>query len=118
MSKPAKKRHVGAGVDFKPAIKGRDGTKRPTYVPDAYSDCWICTGKKTRHGYPMLNSQPAHRVMYEAVYGAIPFGFEVHHLCERRDCCNPDHLVIVTRLDHRKLDESKRRERDSVNRAA
>jgi hypothetical protein len=48
----------------------------------------------------------AHVVFYERVYGPVPKGLEVDHLCRQRDCCEPLHLEAVT---HK---ENMRRSRD------
>ena len=38
----------------------------------------------------------AHRYTYEAVWGYIPDGLQIDHLCRNRGCCNPLHLEAVT----------------------
>jgi HNH endonuclease len=38
----------------------------------------------------------AHVVAYELVYGPVPAGRQVRHLCSRSLCCNPSHLVAGT----------------------
>lgn len=44
-----------------------------------------------RHGYKL-----AHRMTWEAVYGPVPKGLHLDHLCRNRACVNPDHLEPVT----------------------
>src|SRR5690606_9570912 len=39
----------------------------------------------------------AHRMVYEAVWGTIPPGLVLDHLCRNRACTNPGHLEQVTR---------------------
>ena len=38
-----------------------------------------------------------HRIAYEIMYGPIPQGMTLDHLCRVRHCVNPDHLEVVTR---------------------
>jgi len=40
--------------------------------------------------------RPLHRVIWEMVYGKLPAGRELDHLCRNRACCNLNHLEIVT----------------------
>ena len=42
----------------------------------------------------------AHRVVWRRVYGPIPRGLEVDHLCEITLCQRPDHLDLVTRSEN------------------
>lgn len=64
-------------------------------------DCWIWQGSKVRGGYGRIKvtsdrNQYVHRVVFEAMVGAIPPGMELDHLCRNRACCNPAHLETVT----------------------
>lgn len=62
-------------------------------------ECWPFIGHLDRDGYGQIRtgtrqqgtSRP-HRVVYEAMVGAIPDGLELDHLCEVKSCCNPYHL--------------------------
>lgn len=38
----------------------------------------------------------AHKVMYELVFGSVPSGLQLDHLCRTPPCVNPDHLEAVT----------------------
>lgn len=49
----------------------------------------------------------SHRYAYEAIKGAIPKDLQVHHACGNRTCCNPAHMVLMTREDHGRLSMSK-----------
>ncbi|MDJ0010145.1 HNH endonuclease signature motif containing protein [Gordonia alkanivorans] len=64
-------------------------------------DCWVWAGaidKKTGYGRVQMDrsSKYVHRVVYEALAGAIPGGLHLDHLCRIRECCNPAHLEPVT----------------------
>ena len=67
------------------------------------STCWFYTGTKAS-GYGTITVDGkrilAHRIMYEAVNGAIPDGKEIDHLCIIRHCVNPEHLQAVTHLEN------------------
>ena len=62
--------------------------------------CWIWEGTVNqgygvikRHRLPRLF---AHRLSYEKVYGEIPEGLQVDHICRHPACFNPNHLRAVT----------------------
>ena len=40
--------------------------------------------------------RPAHRVLYEHLYGEIEKGLEIDHTCFNKKCVNPMHLDKVT----------------------
>lgn len=42
----------------------------------------------------------AHRASYEAFVGPIPEGMTIDHVCNVRDCVNPDHLRIATQQEN------------------
>lgn len=67
-------------------------------------ECVLWTGKisKMGYGYIYLNGKThfAHRLQFEKVFGAIPAGMQLHHLCGNRSCVNPRHLEIVSPLEH------------------
>ena len=61
--------------------------------------CWEWTGARaTGYGQVWFEGrvQQAHRIVYEALIGPIPEGFELDHLCRNRCCVNPAHLEPVT----------------------
>ncbi len=64
--------------------------------------CWIWRRGKQSDGYGSYTSADgkrgslAHRVFYEERFGPIADGYELDHLCRRRDCVRPDHLEPVT----------------------
>ncbi len=72
---------------------------------DASGDCWEWMAYRDHLGYgratrPGRGVTVAHRVVYEALVGAIPEGLELDHLCGNRGCVNPDHLEPVTHQEN------------------
>lgn len=43
-----------------------------------------------------------HRVTMACIYGRIPEGLEIDHLCRNRACFHPDHLEVVTCAENRR----------------
>jgi hypothetical protein len=41
-----------------------------------------------------------HRFAYELVFGPVPPGYELDHLCRVRSCCNPLHLEAVRHAEN------------------
>lgn len=62
--------------------------------------CWVWQGALNAHGYGKVSvdGRPlqAYRWVYETHVGPIPTGMHLDHLCEQRDCVNPEHLEVVT----------------------
>lgn len=77
------------------------------------NQCWLWTGSKNIHGYGQLKvlgkSTLAHRYSYVLHNGPIPEGLQVHHQCDRRECCNPNHLWLGTQLQNMLDMEAKNR---------
>lgn len=72
-------------------------------------ECWDWVGSFTggrngRRGYPAarLNGRPArpYRMAFEAAFGPLPPGEQVHHRCGRRSCVRPEHLQAATDRDN------------------
>lgn len=73
-----------------------------------FGECWDWVGAFTTHRgrptYPALSMKvggvrrvlKAHRVSFEAAFGPIPPGEEIHHRCGRTSCVRPEHLQSVT----------------------
>jgi HNH endonuclease len=74
----------------------------------ADGDCLLWTGAKDGKGYGNVGRMASgshknwivHRLVYELVHGPIHRRLDVHHICERKDCVNPDHLEALTRIEH------------------
>lgn len=68
--------------------------------------CWIWLGTMKATGYGMFTgpttdhsttrTNGVHRWAYVAAKGPIPDGLVIDHLCNVRNCVNPDHLEAVT----------------------
>lgn len=71
--------------------------------------CIVWTASINPYGYGMFNlggrNINAHRVAFLLSVGDIPFGKELHHVCENRKCVNPNHLQPLTRQEHAKISE-------------
>lgn len=65
------------------------------------TNCWIWCGAVNSNGYGhSYRMGTMHRHLYELMVGPIPDGLEIDHLCRVRQCCNPEHLEPVTRLEN------------------
>lgn len=91
-----------------------DATKKhPRLKPDSMSEeewfwsrvdmgagCWIWRGGRSPTGYGHFSTESykglAHRYAYMSVYGPIPEGLTLDHLCRIRECVRPLHLEPVT----------------------
>lgn len=62
--------------------------------------CWTWIGSRDQSGYGQLwvrgRMLGAHRVIYEALRGAVPSDLQLDHLCRNRACVRPSHLEPVT----------------------
>jgi len=67
-------------------------------------DCWTWKGNLWGRGYGRFGvggkSQMAHRWLYIQVFGPLPKGKQLDHLCRNRLCVNPAHLEPVTRKEN------------------
>lgn len=85
--------------------------------PDS-NGCWRWRGRKDKRGagtigFVGMRGVPAHRIAYELTYGPIPQGLVLHHTCGIPDCCNPDHLIPMTRGEHASAHSRKRKKLES-----
>lgn len=91
-----------------PVLHGHNRRARPPHYRVAYagydSPCYLWSHGRTSGGYAQTSfgcsTETVHRLTYEAANGVAPKDLELHHLCERRDCIRPDHLVALTHAEH------------------
>jgi hypothetical protein len=67
---------------------------------DSKTKCWNWLASLNNAGYGNFNRSSAHRFIYEYIFGAIPIGMQIDHLCRNRKCCNPEHLEMVTAVEN------------------
>jgi len=64
------------------------------------SGCLLYMGRLDEAGYARISCQGKNRIgsdaVYEMVYGPIPEGYEVDHICHNRRCVEPSHLRLLT----------------------
>lgn len=91
---------------------GRGKWPRPTLtldrlmaraIPEPNSGCMLWLSSINQFGYGRASIGPnrrvvAHKLAYEFVYGQVPDGLELDHLCRVRCCINPAHLEPVTKI--------------------
>lgn len=69
--------------------------------------CWDGIGSSDEVGYCRIwiedRTTRLHTMMYEKFYGKLPVGYELHHTCENKRCCNIFHLKPVTPREHKRL---------------
>lgn len=88
------------------------------HIKIAPNGCWNWTGnvavnpryRHQKYGQYTVNPKRspdgkkhtmcAHRFAYICVFGPIPEGFDLDHLCENKLCVNPPHLEVVTRSEN------------------
>ena len=90
-----KRREIGIGPTVvKPAIERFLAKVVKT------DSCWLWNGFTTNEGYGRFDKQSVHRFSYQHYIGAIPEGLEIDHLCNVRNCVNPEHLKPVTQKEN------------------
>lgn len=61
-------------------------------------------GHAIQMGYPTILREgirvACHRVNWEFLYGPIPSGYVLHHVCYNKLCIRPDHLCLMSRGGH------------------
>lgn len=69
-------------------------------VRDPIYGCELVMSRLDREGYAFHGKSRAHIVAWEEVNGPVPPGFELDHLCRRRNCRARHHLEPVTRAEN------------------
>lgn len=72
---------------------------------DPVFGCMRFVGRLDADGYGRIGRRKAHIVAWEAAFGVVPEGFELDHVCRRRNCCAVAHLAAVTRAENLKRRE-------------
>ena len=71
------------------------------------SGCWEDGRKPHTSGYRVVQYpwtlRRLHTVVWEHFNGPVPEGHEPHHTCGNKACCNPAHIVILTKEEHGRL---------------
>jgi hypothetical protein len=73
--------------------------KNGLMIKEEIGRCWAWTGAK-RNGYGEYGGTTAHRMCYRLTKGEIPSENVVMHVCDNRECINPEHLVLGTNRDN------------------
>jgi hypothetical protein len=75
-------------------------TRFAKHVAILKSGCWAWTASTVPAGYGKIKVEGkwllAHRVSWEFLYGKIPAGLQIDHLCRNPSCVNPAHMEVVT----------------------
>lgn len=83
---------------------------KPIQLVEQEGGCVICTSHEPNidgyhRVYNGVNATPRciflHRSTWEVIHGPVPEGYELDHLCRNRRCCNPSHLQLLTRSQHK-----------------
>lgn len=84
-----------------------------TYIGEAGDECWIW-GKSSGILRIAGRNHLVHRLVWLDVYGEIPDDDLVVRVCDRRLCCNPNHLTLLSRYENAKRMIAKRKTRYGV----
>jgi hypothetical protein len=77
---------------------------------DFFCGCWLWRGYTYPSGYGYISfggvRKTVHRWAYILWNGLVADGLDVHHICGHRSCCNPEHLLVLSRKAHAQLDRT------------
>ena len=59
---------------------------------------------------PHCGKVTLHRWLWEHYHGKVPEGYELHHTCLNQNCCNIEHLELLTTEEHIDLHMKLRKE--------
>jgi hypothetical protein len=66
--------------------------------------CWLWIGGVANNGYSKFWDEghfiSGHRFSYEHFKGPIPKGMCIDHLCNIRNCVNPEHMIVATNAEN------------------
>jgi hypothetical protein len=77
-------------------------------------ECWNWQGYIGVEGYGRHARVRTHQFAWILRYGAIPDGTELHHVCRNKGCCNPLHLLALTKQEHMRRHYTAEGMRDDV----
>ena len=76
-------------------------------------ECWPWMHVLSRNGYGLVSIDAqnyySHRVAFELSGEYLIKGFQVDHLCQNKQCCNPFHLEQVSRAEHARRGAARRK---------
>lgn len=92
---------------------------RPMEFRELDTGCFVCVSHRTNHDGYLYKTwavdgkkvrEAFHRFIYRSHHGldAIPDSDEVDHKCRIRACCNPKHLRLIERSDHKAVTNAER----------
>lgn len=89
---------------------GRDADRLGPFlaqIEENEDGCWLWQGSVTEEGYGRTSwGEYTHRFAYRIYVGPIRQWHQVHHLCGVHDCCQPSHLLQVTKGEHQRIHQA------------
>jgi hypothetical protein len=92
-------------------MTGKHGTIAQRFerncMPEPNTGCWLWLGSLVSRGYGYLGVgngriTRAHAVSFMLYRGTVPEGKQLHHACGIKSCVNPEHLIAVSPLEHKR----------------